>query len=163
MSDCSICLEKNQIEINYIKTECGHEFHSNCFLTNVAYNGFNCPYCRNKLVVSSHPSNSDTDSDTDTSVYTTGSTIPLGPPDYYVLDRLNILYGNLNIQDFFNSIINLNIEHTDELLDNMHAAFDYITEYYNNLTKEEQEIELMRMEDKNYNEIREQIHISIIA
>ena len=53
MSECPICFEVMKNDSNKIKTECGHEFHSNCFLSNVAYNGFNCPCCRNELASTS--------------------------------------------------------------------------------------------------------------
>jgi hypothetical protein len=47
---CSICLIIIiDTSKNIIKTECGHIFHSNCFLKNVAFNGFDCPNCRNVL------------------------------------------------------------------------------------------------------------------
>ena len=47
---CSICLcDIDNISKNIIKTECCHIFHSNCFLKNVAFNGFNCPNCRTIL------------------------------------------------------------------------------------------------------------------
>ena len=31
---------------NCVTTECGHCFHTNCLMQNVAHNGFGCPYCR---------------------------------------------------------------------------------------------------------------------
>ncbi len=41
---CSICLINiDNNSNNIIKTECNHTFHSNCFLQNVAFNGFDCP------------------------------------------------------------------------------------------------------------------------
>jgi hypothetical protein len=47
---CSICLNNiDDISKNIIKTECNHIFHSTCFLQNVAFNGFDCPNCRNVL------------------------------------------------------------------------------------------------------------------
>ncbi len=47
---CSICLcDIDDITKNIIKTECCHIFHSNCFLKNVAFNGFSCPNCRTIL------------------------------------------------------------------------------------------------------------------
>ena len=47
---CSICLINiDNTSKNIIKTECNHVFHSNCFLQNVAFNGFGCPNCRNVL------------------------------------------------------------------------------------------------------------------
>jgi hypothetical protein len=35
---------------NRVTTECGHQFHTKCLLSNVAYNGFGCPYCRSEMV-----------------------------------------------------------------------------------------------------------------
>jgi hypothetical protein len=47
---CSICLNDiDDTSRNIIKTECSHIFHSTCFLQNVAFNGFDCPNCRNTL------------------------------------------------------------------------------------------------------------------
>jgi hypothetical protein len=34
---------------NCITTECGHCFHANCLMKNVAHNGFDCPYCRTSM------------------------------------------------------------------------------------------------------------------
>jgi hypothetical protein len=36
-------------EVNYIKTECKHEFHASCLMKNVSINGFGCPYCRTSM------------------------------------------------------------------------------------------------------------------
>jgi hypothetical protein len=35
---------------NCATTECGHQFHSNCLMRNIAFNGFGCPYCRFEMV-----------------------------------------------------------------------------------------------------------------
>jgi len=35
---------------NCSTTECGHQFHSNCLMKSIAYNGFGCPYCRFEMV-----------------------------------------------------------------------------------------------------------------
>jgi hypothetical protein len=35
---------------NCVTTECGHTFHANCLMRNVAFNGFGCPYCRTEMV-----------------------------------------------------------------------------------------------------------------
>lgn len=48
-SECPICFELIDNINDKIRTQCKHEFHSSCFLTNVAHNGFNCPCCRTKL------------------------------------------------------------------------------------------------------------------
>ena len=44
--ECSICLDMVECMNNFVMTECGHCFHTNCLMTNVAHNGFGCPYCR---------------------------------------------------------------------------------------------------------------------
>jgi hypothetical protein len=58
---CSICLDNINASINIIKTECKHCFHSNCFLQNVAHNGFSCPMCRNELAKLSEDEDDDED------------------------------------------------------------------------------------------------------
>jgi hypothetical protein len=35
---------------NCATTECGHQFHSNCLMKSIAFNGFGCPYCRFEMV-----------------------------------------------------------------------------------------------------------------
>lgn len=47
--ECSICLDCIDPTKNSITTECGHTFHASCIMTNVAHNGFNCPYCRTEM------------------------------------------------------------------------------------------------------------------
>jgi hypothetical protein len=49
-SDCPICMESFCEEKNTLITECGHKFHTNCMMQNVAHNGFGCPYCRTEMV-----------------------------------------------------------------------------------------------------------------
>lgn len=48
--DCVICMEIIlSTKMNYVKTACGHEFHTSCLLANIAHNGqncFHCPSCR---------------------------------------------------------------------------------------------------------------------
>ena len=59
---CSICLNSiDDTTNNIIKTECNHIFHSSCFLQNVAFNGFDCPNCRN--VLANKPNSSEQDDD----------------------------------------------------------------------------------------------------
>ena len=48
-TNCSICLKPVQDSTNIIVTECGHTFHCLCLMTNVLYNGFECPYCQTKM------------------------------------------------------------------------------------------------------------------
>jgi len=50
MIECAICMDDINFNINnFIKTECGHCFHASCLMTNVAHNGFGCPYCRTAM------------------------------------------------------------------------------------------------------------------
>lgn len=50
-ADCPICYEAlNSQGRNFIKTECGHDFHANCLMMSVRSSGFNCPYCRTMMV-----------------------------------------------------------------------------------------------------------------
>jgi hypothetical protein len=64
--ECSICLVSIDTNKNHVTTECGHQFHTTCLLSNVAYNGFGCPYCRSEMVdesVSKHMHEEDDDDD----------------------------------------------------------------------------------------------------
>jgi len=47
--ECPICMDAIEITKNCTTTECGHCFHTNCLMQNVAHNGFGCPYCRTKM------------------------------------------------------------------------------------------------------------------
>lgn len=49
-TDCPICMDAVQTNINCVITECGHTFHTRCLLTNIVHNGFGCPYCRTEMV-----------------------------------------------------------------------------------------------------------------
>jgi len=48
--ECPICMEGIEVTKNCVTTECGHSFHANCLMRNVAFNGFGCPYCRFEMV-----------------------------------------------------------------------------------------------------------------
>ena len=48
--ECPICMSELSGDRNRVTTECGHQFHTKCLLSNVAYNGFGCPYCRSEMV-----------------------------------------------------------------------------------------------------------------
>lgn len=49
--ECPICIELIDCSKNCVTTECGHCFHTNCLMKNVAHNGFDCPYCRIAMAV----------------------------------------------------------------------------------------------------------------
>ena len=47
--DCPICMDAIDMAKNCVTTECGHCFHASCLMSNVAHNGFGCPYCRTAM------------------------------------------------------------------------------------------------------------------
>ena len=48
--ECAICMDDIHFDQNnFMKTECGHCFHTSCIMRNVAHNGFGCPYCRTEM------------------------------------------------------------------------------------------------------------------
>ena len=48
---CPICMDDIfQHANNFMRTECGHCFHSSCLIKNIDHNGFDCPYCRAMLI-----------------------------------------------------------------------------------------------------------------
>jgi hypothetical protein len=63
--DCPICFECIG-EKNNITTECGHQFHASCLMTNVSRNGFGCPCCRTAMAETPEEDD-DTDDDDETS------------------------------------------------------------------------------------------------
>ena len=66
VDECPICLEEIVGLKNRITTDCGHTFHCRCLLTNIAHNGFGCPFCRAELADEVQDSDDDEyDSDED--------------------------------------------------------------------------------------------------
>jgi hypothetical protein len=61
--ECPICMDRIEEEKNRITTECGHCFHASCLMTNVAHNGFGCPYCRTAMTAEVASVNSDEEYD----------------------------------------------------------------------------------------------------
>ena len=49
ISECPICMDMIDVSKNCVTTECGHKFHTSCLMKNVAFNGFECPYCRSVM------------------------------------------------------------------------------------------------------------------
>ena len=47
--ECPICFDVIENNKDKIITKCNHTFHASCLMTNVAHNGFGCPYCRDKM------------------------------------------------------------------------------------------------------------------
>ena len=54
-NECSICLNFLAVPLNIVITECGHIFHTSCLMSCIQHNGFDCPYCRAKLLAESYP------------------------------------------------------------------------------------------------------------
>ena len=66
VDECPICLEEIVGLKNRVTTDCGHTFHCRCLLTNIAHNGFGCPFCRAELADEVQDSDDDEyDSDED--------------------------------------------------------------------------------------------------
>ena len=61
--ECPICLLEIEGNNNKVTTECGHTFHCKCLMTNVAHNGFACPYCRSVMIDDVYDSEDDEDED----------------------------------------------------------------------------------------------------
>jgi hypothetical protein len=61
--ECPICMDQIDAEKNRVTTECGHCFHASCLMTNVAHNGFGCPYCRTAMTAEVASENSDEEYD----------------------------------------------------------------------------------------------------
>ena len=61
--ECSICLENIIGVSNKVVTDCGHTFHCKCIMTNISFNGFSCPFCRNAMADLQEDSDSDSNSD----------------------------------------------------------------------------------------------------
>ena len=59
--ECAICMDSIITPKNKVTTECGHTFHTNCLMANVACNGFGCPLCR--TMMAEEPEYSDDESD----------------------------------------------------------------------------------------------------
>ena len=63
VDECPICLEVVELRANRVITECGHIFHCKCLVTNIAHNGFACPYCRTVMAEEIEDEDSEDDYD----------------------------------------------------------------------------------------------------
>lgn len=66
---CSICTDDINCNVNYVRTECGHQFHASCLIKFLSSNTskFNCPICRTDFDVVSNYESDDNTSSYDTS------------------------------------------------------------------------------------------------
>ena len=169
MADCPICFETMNKMKNIIKTECGHEFHSNCFLTNVAHNGFGCPCCRKELATyperdkeedydeydydDDNDDDDDDDDENDDDDDDDDDDEMLTPPLEYIIEKIQ--EKNYNKKEIIKLLIIQNIdehfERYSELEEKFYADIDEICCSFNTIKKEQKEIELMKMEDKTCN------------
>jgi hypothetical protein len=75
--ECPICMENILADVNCVKTDCGHLFHTSCLMKNTAVNGYDCPCCRAQMaempedsVISGEEEyDSDDDDDDEASIY----------------------------------------------------------------------------------------------
>lgn len=152
MSECPICLEL--LTDNLIKTICGHEFHSSCFLSNAVQNGFNCPCCRNKLV--EMPDNNQ-DYRENIYVYESDSEEEeetVLPTSEYILKVLQ--EKNITKMDLLKIVLLMNeiphLDNNDEMNIQTHVKVDNIiyavVDNYEEIEKENNEKKMMETEDK---------------
>ena len=155
MSECPICFEVMENDNNKITTECGHKFHSNCFLKNVVHNGFNCPCCRKELVRTQCCCDmSDSDSDYEDMSESNILEEFINPPLNYSIDKLK---DHFSKRDLLKILVNYyNKDPINEECVDLDSKFFYkftnMCGYFYELEEEEREIELMTMEDKKYSE-----------
>ncbi len=93
--ECPICMDEINFEKNFVKTECGHCFHSNCLMQNVAHNGFGCPYCRTEMAIKPRKVYIDDeyDSDDDEDEYSEYDQQPVN--EDYIFRGLRFLFNNI--------------------------------------------------------------------
>lgn len=104
--DCPICMDVIDIKKNCVTTECGHCFHASCLMTNVAHNGFECPYCRTAMA-----EEPEDDEDTESTIsYEDDEEEPLY--DDYALRGLRFMTNNL--EGVEHDILDLHDEREDE-------------------------------------------------
>ena len=112
-ANCSICLENIGIG-NSVITECGHSFHANCLMKNVAFNGFGCPYCRTVMAKVPTEDSESVESESDESEL-----------EEYILRGFRFFTNNLNSDDHdSNDILH---EISENELD-IKPTIEYITE-----------------------------------
>lgn len=49
-TECAICMESVDYRRNFVVTKCGHGFHFNCLMKNIAYQNKSCPMCRANII-----------------------------------------------------------------------------------------------------------------
>jgi hypothetical protein len=108
-SDCPICMDAIDINKNCITTECGHCFHASCLMTNVARNGFGCPYCR--AAMAEEPDD-DEDSEDENDIWSDDSSDEGELYCDYALRGLRFMMNNL--EGINHDILDIHDEREDE-------------------------------------------------
>lgn len=155
MSECPICFET--MSKNLIKTECGHEFHSSCFLTNVAHNGFNCPCCRNKLA--EIPDDSEDEEEDTNTIDEVNEEVEqyedmVLPTSEYILKTLQ--EKNVTMMDLLKIVLHQELvpyfDQNDEKESEIYLKVDNIiyevVDNYEEIREQDEEKENMKLEDK---------------
>ena len=95
VNDCPICMDVIEENKNCVTTDCGHKFHTNCLMKNVAVNGFGCPYCRTAMAEKNEEEETvytDDDEEDDLEEYDDDEELY----DDYALRGLRFLNNNIN-------------------------------------------------------------------
>jgi len=167
INECVICMDNVESVVNCVITECGHCFHTSCLMTNVAHNGFACPYCRTSMAAVPH------DEDDDSSTPSLDS-VEMDEEDTYseyALRGLRLFNNNLDGEEHDTEDIDDEVAAEIAEAENPSAAF--ITEKlveqnvtmedlvkcllleHDEYDDEEIEIELTRVDDDIYDKFSE--------
>jgi hypothetical protein len=95
LNECPICMDAIDVTKNCVTTECGHCFHASCLMSNVAHNGFGCPYCRTSMA--DEPESDGEDDDESQSWYSDDEE-DRELYDEYALRGMRFMMNNLNGQ-----------------------------------------------------------------
>jgi len=136
--ECPICWELIEMNVNYLKTQCGHQFHANCFMTHTSHNWYSCPCCRQQLIVNPI-SNADDDEDHDSETLGSQDTRDYNFGGIYILQEDEIMfsfrwfYQRLNDEELEEDQYNLSS--IDGYFSDEETVYDENKEQVENLTK----------------------------
>jgi hypothetical protein len=130
--ECPICMVFIDNNKNSIITECGHCFHSNCLMTNIADNGFACPYCRTSMYTVSEKK--DVNIIVDNSVTTTTYEEDTEQEDImqdeyeYALRGLRFFFNNLNGDEHNEKDIQDEDDNVKNVVESVKPSYELITQ-----------------------------------
>jgi len=102
---------------NCVVTECGHSFHTSCLMTNVAHNGFGCPYCRTEMAEEQADSDDEDGEDDDDWVAGMPRPYVLGRREDYALRGMRWLFQQQQADGQDNEQDNEEDDNPDEVLE----------------------------------------------